>query len=112
MNDKFLGWAFGTAAMAACCIGLPFLFVFLTGIGVFAWFADNALTAIVLVLFVAVMAMYGRDRKKRSHLGTGPAHSVEQPLADEDWTSVPVRREQIPDQRSPRRANGIGHQPK
>ncbi len=104
MNDKFLGWAFGTAAMAACCIGLPLLFAFLTGVGVFAWFADNALTAIVLVLFVAVMAMYGRDRKKRRHLGTGPM--------DEDWPSVPDRREQIPDLRSSRRANGVGHQPK
>ncbi len=104
MNDKFLGWAFGTAAMAACCIGLPFLFAFLAGVGVVAWFADNALTVLVLVLFVAVVAMYGRDRKQRRHLGTGPA--------DEDWPSVPDRREQIPDQRSSRRANGIGHQPK
>ncbi len=71
MNDKFLGWAFGTAAMAACCIGLPFLVASLTGIGVFAWFADNALTVLVLALFVVAMAMFGRDRKKRRHLGTG-----------------------------------------
>ncbi len=112
MNDKFLGWAFGTAAMAACCIGLPFLFAFLTGVGVFAWFADNSLTVLVLVLFVAVMAMYGRDRKKRRHLGTGPAQAIEHPLADEDWPSAPDRREQIPDRRSSRRGNGIGHQPK
>ncbi len=70
MNDKFLGWAFGTAAMAACCIGLPFLFAFLAGVGMFAWFADNPLTAIVLVLFVAVLAIYGRDRKQRRRLGT------------------------------------------
>ncbi len=105
MNDKFLGWVFGTVAMAACCIGLPFLFVFLTGVGVFAWFADNALTAIVLIVFVAVVAMYGRDRKRRRHLGTGPSQAVEQPPTDQDWRSVP-------DQRSSRRANGIGHQPK
>ncbi len=105
MNDKFLGWAFGTAAMAACCIGLPLLFAFLAGVGVFAWFADNALTAIVLVLFVAIMAMYGRDRNKRRHLGTGPAQADGQPLADQDWPSVP-------DQRSSRRANAIGRQPK
>ncbi len=112
MNDKFLGWAFGTSAMAACCIGLPFLFAFLTGVGVFAWFADNTLTVIVLVLFVAVMAMFGRDRKKRRHLGTGRAQAVEHSPANEDWPSVPDRREQIPDRRSSRRGNGIGHRPK
>ena len=71
MHDKFLGWVVGTAAMAACCIGIPFLFAFLTGVGVFAWFADNSLTVLVLVLFVVAMAMFGRDRKKRRHLGTG-----------------------------------------
>lgn len=105
MNDKFLGWVFGTAAMAACCIGLPLLFAFLAGVGVFAWFADNALTAIVLVVFVAIMAMYGRDRNKRRRLGTEPAQAVEHALANEDWPSVP-------DRRSSRRANGIGQQPK
>ena len=45
MNDKFLGWVLGTVIMAACCIGVPLLIVFLIGTGVFAWFADNGLAA-------------------------------------------------------------------
>ncbi len=111
MNDKFLGWATGTVIMAACCIGVPLLIVFLTGVGVFAWFADNGLAIIAVVLFVAVMAKFGRDRKHRRHLGTGRAQAVEHSLADENWPSAPDRRDQFSDQRSSGRANSIGHGP-
>ncbi len=112
MNDKILGWAFGTAAMAACCIGLPLFIVFLTGTGVFAWFAGNALWVFALVLIVAAIALFRRDRKKRRHLETGRAQAVEHSVANEDWPSVPNRRDQFPDRRSSGRGNGIGHRPK
>ncbi len=98
MNDKFLGWATGTVIMAACCIGVPLLIVFLAGVGVFAWFADNGLAIIAVVLFVAVMAKFRRDRKKRRHLGTGRPQAVEPSMANEDWPSAPDRRDQFPNQ--------------
>ena len=97
MNDKFLGWAFGTAAMAACCIGVPLLVGFLIGTGVFAWFAGNALWVFALVLIVAAIALFRRDRKKRRHLETRRAQAVEHSVANKAWSSVPRRRHRYPE---------------
>ena len=67
MNDKFLGWVLGTAIMAACCIGVPFLIVFLIGTGVFAWIADNGLAVIAVVVIVVAVALLRREQINRHH---------------------------------------------
>lgn len=67
MNDKFLGWVFGSLAMAACCIGLPLLVGILVGTGVFAWIADNGLAIIAVIAVVAAIALWRREQINQRH---------------------------------------------
>ena len=65
MNDKFLGWVFGTVIMAACCLGVPLFLWFLGSAGVFAWLGNNSLAVVGLIIIAAIFYLLHRDPKKR-----------------------------------------------
>ena len=79
MNDKFLAYFFSYVGIAACCIGVPLLIVFLGGLGIFAWIADNTLAVIGLGLIGIALILFNRDRKKRRRLGVWRERAVFEP---------------------------------
>ncbi len=89
MNEKVWAYLFSFVGMAACCIGVPLLIVFLGGLGIFAWIADNTLAVIGLGLIGIALILFNRDRNKRRRLGTGRERAVEKPAADAAWPSTP-----------------------
>ena len=89
MNDKFLAYFFSYVGIAACCIGVPLLIVFLGGLGIFAWIADNTLAVIGLGLIVVALILFNRGRKNPRRLGTRRERAVENPVADAAWPSTP-----------------------
>ncbi len=89
MNDRFLAYFFSYVGIAACCIGVPLLIVFLGGLGIFAWIADNTLAVIGLGLIGVALILFNRDRKKQRRLGTRRERAVENPSADAAWPSTP-----------------------
>ncbi len=89
MNDKFFAYIFSYVGIAACCIGVPLLIVFLGGLGIFAWIAANALAVIGLGLIGIALILFIRDRSKRRRLGAGREWDVENPAADAPWPSTP-----------------------
>ncbi len=89
MNDKFPACFFRYVGIAACCIGVPLLIVFLGGLGIFAWIADNTLAVIGLGLIGIALILFNRDRKKRRRLGAWRERAVENPAADAAWPSTP-----------------------
>jgi hypothetical protein len=96
MNDKLLAHIFGFVAVAACCIGVPALIIFLGGLGLFAWFASNSLALFALALIVAAGYLLHRDRRKRRRLGARRERAVEYPPADAALPSTPYRRYRSP----------------
>ncbi len=96
MNDRFLAYFFSYVGIAACCIGVPLLIVFLGGLGIFAWIADNTLAVIGLSLIGIALILFNRDRKKRRRLGAGRERAVENPAADAAWPSTPRRHHRPP----------------
>ena len=62
MNEKLVAYIVSFVVMAACCFGVPALLFFLSGLGLFAWFADNS---IALALIGAAGYLLHRDRRKR-----------------------------------------------
>ncbi len=89
MNDKFLAYFFSYVGIAACCIGVSLLIVFLGGLGIFAWIADNTLVVFGLGLIGIALILFNRDRKKRRRLGVWRKRAVENPAADAAWPSTP-----------------------
>ena len=98
MNDKVLAYILGTAAMAACCIGVPLLLVFLSSVGFFAWFADNSIGVLALVTIVAGIVLFRRDQKKRRHPARRRAQAVERSAADKSWPSSQQWRQRSTDE--------------
>ncbi len=96
MNDKLPGWLIGSVFMAACCIGVPLLLAFLSGVGLFAWFADNTFGVIALVLIAGAIALFRKERKKRRHLGTR-AQAVERAVTDNALPSTQRWRQRSTD---------------
>jgi hypothetical protein len=88
MKDKFLAYFFSYVGIAACCIGVPLLIVFLGGLGIFAWIADNTMVVIGLGLIGIALILFNRDRKKRRRLGAWRERAVENPAADTAWPST------------------------
>ncbi len=89
MKDNFFAYIFTYVGIAACCIGVPLLIVFLGGLGIFAWIADNTLAVIGLGLIGIALNLFNRDRKKRRRLGSRRKRAVENPVADAAWPSTP-----------------------
>ena len=100
MNEKIWVYLFSFVGMAACCIGVPLLIVFLGGVGIFAWIADNTLAVIGLGLIGIALIIFNRDRRKRLRLGARRERAVEFPAADDSWPSTSPRRPHIPGKRS------------
>ncbi len=96
MSDKFLAYFFSYVGIAACCIGVPLLIVFLGGLGLFAWIADNALAVIGLGLIGIALILVNRDRKNRRRLGARRERAVENPAEEDAWQSAPHRRPRSP----------------
>jgi hypothetical protein len=89
MKDKFLAYFFSYVGIAACCIGVPLLIVFLGGLRIFAWIADNTLAVIGLGLIAIALILFIRDRSKRRRLGAGRERAVNKPVAEAAWPSTP-----------------------
>ena len=83
MYDKFIGSIVALPVMVACCVGVPLLVGWITGAGLFAWFADNAFAAIGLFSIAAVVYLVHRDRKRRRHLGAQRERAVELPMVED-----------------------------
>ncbi len=100
MNEKVWAYLFSFVGMAACCIGVPLLIVFLGGVGLFAWIADNTLAVIGLGLIGITLILFNRDRRKRRRLGARRKPAVENAAADDSWPSTSPRRPHFPGRRS------------
>ena len=96
MNDKALAYLFSFVGIAVCCIGVPLLIVYVSGVGLFAWFADNTLAVIGLGLIGIALILFNRDRKNRRRLGARRARAVENPAEEDAWQSAPRRRQRSP----------------
>ena len=92
MSDKFLAYNFTYVGMVACCIGVPLLIIFLGGVGIFAWIADNNWAVVGLGLIGIALILFNRDRKKQRRLDARRERAVENPAADAAWPSAPHRR--------------------
>ena len=89
MNDKFLAYFFTYVGMVACCIGVPLLIIFLGGVGIFAWIADNNWAVVGLGLIGIALILFNRDRKKQRRLDARRERAVENPAAGGAWPSTP-----------------------
>ncbi len=89
MSDKFLAYFFSFVGISACCIGVPLLIIFLGGLGLFAWIANNTLGVVGRGLIGIVLILFNRDRKKQRRLGTRRERAAENPVANAAWPSTP-----------------------
>ncbi len=96
MSDKFLAYFFSFVGIAACCIGVPLLIIFLGGLGLFAWIANNALAVVGLGLIGIVLILFNRERKNRRRLGARRERAIENPAKEDAWQSAPHRRQRSP----------------
>ncbi len=95
MNDNFFACIFTYVGIAACCIGVPLLIIFLGGVGIFAWIADNTLAVVGLGLIVIALIVFNRDRKKRRHLGTRRERAVDTLVAPSASGQVTLNRQTV-----------------
>ena len=89
MNEKFLAYFFTFVGVSACCIGVPFLIVFLGGLGLFTWIANNTVALFALALIAAVGYLLHSDRKKRRQFRAGHERAVNPSSVDEAQPSIP-----------------------
>ena len=83
MNEKLVAYIVSFVVIAACCLGVPLLIIFLGGLGLFAWFANNSLALFALALIVAAGYVLHRDRKKRRQFRAGRERTVNPSSLDE-----------------------------
>ena len=93
MNDKPLAFVIALPAMVACCLGLPLLVAWITGVGLFAWLAENTFAVVAAGLIAGgVGYLLHRDRKKRRHLRARREPAVEHPISGDAQPSTPLEQ--------------------
>lgn len=74
MSDKPIAMISAFVLMAACCLGVPLLLMFLSGAAVTAWVLNDGVAWLALAAFVAaVLMLYRRSRRRAGPRRTGPA---------------------------------------
>lgn len=65
MSDKPIAMISAFVLMAACCLGVPLLLMFLSGAAVTAWVLNDGVAWLALAAFVAaVLMLYRRSRRR------------------------------------------------